>query len=247
MTRTVLQQKITTMDDAAELSIKLFATLKERARAASVTVAMPTTHTTVRKLRKLIAMQHPALAALVESSVVSINLEFAFNDDAVKAGDEVALFPPVSGGSDYPTHLAITHDAIKLDELQQLVTTELDGSVVLFIGTVRKVTGQETTTHLEYEAYQVMAEAKLAQVAEEMRAKFPGVHGIALVQRIGHMPAGEPTVAVACSCSHRGDGAFEAARYGIDRIKQIVTVWKRETRPDGSSWIEGDYAPTPDD
>mgnify|MGYP003558985296 CR=1 FL=1 len=63
------------------------------------------------------------------------------------------------------------------------------------------------------------------------------------IQRIGEMQIGEPTVAVAVSAGHRGDGAFEAARYGIDRLKQIVPVWKKETRPDGSAWIEGEYNP----
>ena len=88
-----------------------------------------------------------------------------------------------------------------------------------------------------------MAESKLRQVADEMRSKFPGVHGVALVQRIGLLEAGEPTIAVVASSAHRGDGAFEAARYGIDRLKQIVPVWKKEIRPDGSAWIEGDYIP----
>ena len=235
------------MHNDASIKIKLFATLKERACSADVIVALPAGAVTVRALRALIATQYPALAPLMESSVVSVNLEFSFNDDPIKATDEVALFPPVSGGSDYPTLLAITRAPIQLDEMQRFVTTEQDGSAVLFIGTVRKVTGTDTTTHLEYEAYQTMAEAKLAQVADEIRAKFPNVHGVALIQRIGHMAAGEPTIAVACSCAHRGDGAFEAARYGIDRIKQIVPVWKRETRPDGSTWIEGDYAPKPGD
>ena len=232
--------------NSTSMRVKLFATLKERAHASDIAVAFPPVAITVRELRALIAAQFPALAPLVESSVVSVNLEFAFNDDVVKIADEVALFPPVSGGG-FPTHLAITREPINLDWLQRFVITELDGSAVLFIGTVRKITGAETTTHLEYEAYQGMAEAKLRQVADEIRVNFPGVHGVALVQRIGQMPAGEPTVAVACSCSHRGDGAFEAARYGIDRIKQIVPVWKKETRPDGSSWIEGDYAPQPGD
>jgi molybdopterin synthase catalytic subunit len=127
------------------------------------------------------------------------------------------------------------------------VTTSADGAVVLFTGTVRGKTGSEQTNKLEYEAYKSMALAKLQQVADEMRAKFALIHGIALVQRIGEMQVGEPTVAVVVSAGHRGDGAFEAARYGIDRLKQIVPVWKKETRPDGSSWIEGDYVPEPTD
>lgn len=225
------------------MQIKLFATLKDRAGAADITVRTPDA-LTVRQLREIVAQQFPALAALMTQTLVAVNQEFAFNDDMVRAGDEVALFPPVSGGADYPTILRITPDPLDLNELQREVTTELDGAVVIFTGTVRKVTGAEITQSLEYEAYTEMALAKLRQLAQEMREKFAGTHGIALVQRVGVMQACEPTVAVVVSAGHRGDGAFEAARYGIDRLKQIVPVWKRETRPDGSSWIEGDYVPT---
>ena len=146
-----------------------------------------------------------------------------------------------------PTILDITPDPIDLNALQAAITTDADGAVVLFTGTVRGKTGSEQTNKLEYEAYKSMAVAKLQQVADEMRMKFALIHGIALIQRVGEMNVGEPTVAVAVSAGHRGDGAFEAARYGIDRLKQIVPVWKKETRPDGSSWIEGDYTPNPAD
>ncbi len=235
------------------MQIRLFATLKERAKQPTIALTLPLgiNTFTVTQLRDLVTQQYPVLASLMPHAVVAINQAFAFDEDVVKPNDEIALFPPVSGGrSDqdgldmsYPTYLAVTHEAIDLDFLQRQVTTELDGSAVLFIGTVRKVTGSDVTTHLEYEAYQAMAEAKLKQVADEMRHKFPGVHGVALVQRIGLMQAGEPTIAVVASSAHRGDGAFEAARYGIDRLKQIVPVWKKEIRPDGSAWIEGDYTP----
>lgn len=150
----------------------------------------------------------------------------------------------------FPEHLAITGEPIDLNALQRLVTTELDGTVVAFVGTVRGLTpgaAEPVTTALEYEAYAPMARAKLAQVAAEMRQKHEGIHGIALVQRIGPMAVGEPAIAIVVSCGHRGGGAFEAARYGIDRVKQIVPVWKKETRPDGSAWVEGDYVPSRSD
>jgi MoaE-MoaD fusion protein len=233
------------------MKIKLFATLKDRAKAGEieVPVAEPLT---VKQLREAIAAQYPALGPLMARSLVAVNQQFAFNQDAVQPGDEVALFPPVSGGAasgadDYPTVLRITPEPIDLNALQRDVTTDQDGAVVIFTGTVRKFTGATTTVRLEYEAYTGMALAKLRQLAGEMREKFECVHGIALVQRTGEMQVGEPTVAVVVSAGHRGDGAFEAARYGIDRLKQIVPVWKRETGPDGSSWVEGDYTPIPGD
>lgn len=143
-----------------------------------------------------------------------------------------------------PTIIRLTSDPLDLNALRAAVTTPRDGAVVIFTGTVRGVTGAEQTDKLEYEAYTEMALEKLRQVADEMRSKFALIHGIALVQRVGTMQVGEPTVAVVVSAGHRGDGAFEAARYGIDRLKQIVPVWKKETRPNGSSWVEGEYVPT---
>ena len=233
------------------MKIKLFATLKDRAKAGEIELAVNGDYLTVSGLREAVAHQFPALAPLVPQALVAVNREFAFSTDLVKATDEVALFPPVSGGASnnptWPEVIAITTAPIDLNALQRALTTDHDGAVVIFTGTVRAHTKGQVTTHLEYEAYTEMAEAKLRQVAQEMRAQFSGIHGIALVQRVGEMAVGEPTVAVAVSASHRGDGAFEAARYGIDRLKQIVPVWKRETRPDGSSWIEGDYTPAPDD
>ena len=85
------------------------------------------------------------------------------------------------------------------------------------------------------------------QVAEEIWDKFPLVRGIAMVQRIGQLEIGETTVLVACAAGHRDQGIFEAARYGIDRLKEIVPVWKKEVGPDGSVWVEGHYHPTPND
>ena len=228
------------------MKIQLFATLKDRAGVPEISVATPE-QLTVQELRRMVALQYPDLAALMAQTLVAVNQEFAFNADVVKAGDEVALFPPVSGGHDYPTLLSITPDKLDLNDLQRAVTTEHDGAVVIFTGTVRKFSGAEVTDKLEYEAYAAMAVGKLQQIAREMRERFADIHGIALVQRVGQMAVCEPTVAVAVTAGHRGDGAFEAARYGIDRLKQIVPVWKKETRPDGSSWIEGDYTPVKGD
>ena len=228
------------------MKIILFATLKDRAGKGEIVVATPE-QLTVRELRGAVSIQFPVLAELITQTLVAVNEQFAFNDDVVQAGDEVAMFPPVSGGAGYPTILRITPDALDLNALQREVTTEHDGAVVIFTGTVRKFTGAETTDKLEYAAYTAMAVKKLGQIADEMRATYAGIHAIALIQRVGQMQACEPTVAVVGTAGHRGDGAVEAARYGIDRLKQIVPVWKRETRPDGSSWIEGDYTPVPGD
>ena len=88
-----------------------------------------------------------------------------------------------------------------------------------------------------------MAMEKMGQLANEIRERWPTVEGIAIVQRIGHLPAGTPTVLIACTAAHRDTGIFEAARYGIDRLKEIVPIWKKEIGPDGEIWVEGTYHP----
>ncbi|MCH7567421.1 MAG: molybdenum cofactor biosynthesis protein MoaE, partial [Nitrospirae bacterium] len=94
---------------------------------------------------------------------------------------------------------------------------------------------------------EAMAEAKLQQVSDEIRKEWPAVEGIAIVQRLGHLEPGTPTVLIACSAGHRDTGVFEAARYGIDRLKQIVPIWKKEVGPSGEFWSEGEYRPEPMD
>jgi molybdopterin synthase catalytic subunit len=101
--------------------------------------------------------------------------------------------------------------------------------------------------YLEYEAYKPMAEAKMKQIADEIRARWSSIVGIAIVQRIGRFEVGEQTVIIACSANHRDTGVFEAARYGIDRLKEIVPVWKKEINPVGEIWVEGDYLPDKND
>jgi molybdopterin synthase catalytic subunit len=119
--------------------------------------------------------------------------------------------------------------------------------VCTFTGTVRGVSADHETAQLHYEAYTPMAEAKMKQVAAEIRERWPAVQGIAIVQRVGRLNVGEFTVLIAVSAGHRDQGVFEAARYGIDRLKEIVPVWKKEIGPGGEQWVEGHYRPTSSD
>ena len=147
---------------------------------------------------------------------------------------------------DHPTILAITEDEIDLNALLKQITLPTTGAAAVFTGMVRGLTGREEhseTVYLEYEAYQPMAEAKIKQIAGEMRSHWPSVEGIAILQRLGRLYPGTPTVVVACTAAHRDSGVFEAARYGIDRLKEIVPIWKKEIGPDGESWVEGEYLP----
>ncbi|MCC6190394.1 MAG: molybdenum cofactor biosynthesis protein MoaE [Anaerolineales bacterium] len=237
-----------------QITVLFFATLKDRAGAGRLALELPD-GATVAELKACLAAMTPGLAPALPTALVSVNHEFAFAADVLPDDAEVALFPPVSGGgmdapAGFPTILRITHDALDLDDLVAAITLPSTGAACVFTGMVRGQTrrasdplGPHTTVRLEYEAYQPMAEAKLQQVADEIRARWPAVEGIAAVQRIGPLAPGTPTVLIACSAAHRDTGVFEAARYGIDRLKEIVPVWKKEIGPNGDVWVEGRFQP----
>lgn len=228
-----------------QVSILFFASLKERAGTARTTLQLPV-GATVADLKRTLAEQLPGLAGTLSNTVVSINQEFAFDGDTLPDGAEVAIFPPVSGGSDGPTICRITEDVLDLDELVAQITLPTTGAACIFSGMVRGRTQRgdaHETEALEYEAYTPMAEAKMLQVAREIRERWSSVEGIAMVQRIGRLAVGTPTIIIACTAGHRDTGVFEAARYGIDRLKEIVPVWKKEIGAHGETWIEGHYQP----
>jgi molybdopterin synthase catalytic subunit len=147
-----------------------------------------------------------------------------------------------------PTVILITENPLDLDDLLARVTLPSTGAAAIFSGMVRGETRRgiaHKTDYLEYEAYIPMAETKMWQIAGEIRQKWPFVEGIAIVQRIGRLFPKTPTVLIACTAAHRDTGVFEAARYGIDRLKEIIPIWKKEVGPDGNFWIEGHYIPKP--
>ena len=236
-----------------EIEIRLFATLRDAAgqNKIQVIVAEPATVATVMAAIKA---GHPRLGPAVDAAIVSVNKAFAMDDTPVAAGDEVALFPPVSGGASdlpYPTYFSITADEVDINAIHARLKQPDVGAIISFSGAVRGETARDgmppETILLEYEAYNEMALVKMEQIAREIWAKWPLVKGIAIVQRVGRLQVGETTTFVACAAGHRDQGAFDAARFGIDRLKEIVPVWKKEVGPDKSVWIEGSYRPTTGD
>ena len=226
-------------------SVLLFATLRDRVGASHVEVELED-GATVKELKAKLAEHFLALAGYLPNVLVAVNQAYAFDEEVIPDGAEVALFPPVSGGSDLPTFVQILEGPLDLDELVARITLPTTGAVCMFTGVVRGTTSRgdaHTTSELYYEAYAPMAEAKMMQVSGEIRERWPAVEGILIVQRIGRLAPGTPTVLIACSAAHRDTGAFEAARYGIDRLKEIVPVWKKEIGPGGEIWVEGSYHP----
>jgi molybdopterin synthase catalytic subunit len=231
-----------------KITVLYFATLRDRAGKAEEQIDLDA-GATVADLKQYVIELHPELEPGMGTVLASINKEFAFPEEEIPDGAEVALFPPVSGGAG-PDHFQITHDSLDLNTLVARLVTPETGAVCAFTGIVRGRTQRDDphdTDHLVYEAYTEMAEAKMRQVAAEIRERWPSVVGIAVVQRVGRLEPGTPTVLIACSAGHRDTGVFEAARYGIDRLKEIVPIWKKEVGPDGETWVEGGYTPKPGD
>ncbi len=132
--------------------------------------------------------------------------------------------------------IRLTRDPIDAAALTESVRRPGCGGVVLFLGTVRDLTGDVRTEFLEYEAYAPMAEAKLAEIEADVRATWP-VGDVAIVHRLGRLGVGDVSVAVAVSCPHRAQ-AFDACRHAIDRVKDVVPIWKQENAPDGQAgWV----------
>jgi MoaE-MoaD fusion protein len=208
---------------AMTLEVKLFAMLRERAGRDSVEVELPegaTVGDLIGELSDLIGAM-PVRAA--------VNREYESESAALHPGDEVALIPPVSGGSDL--HAAVSSEPLSLDRLVKLVGRDDAGALVTFSGVTRDV------DKLDYEAYSEMAEAKIAEILADCLEQ-EGALALAAEHRVGAVPLGEPSVIVAASAAHREE-AFVTARLAIDRIKAEAPIWKREIEGGEARWVEG--------
>ena len=223
------------------ITIKLFAQFREAVGVGKMERDI-TDGLMVGALLDQLRAEYPGLEATGKTIISSVNQKFVPIDTVLHDGDEVAIFPPVSGGKDL---CRVTQDPITVDEVVAAVTRPHTGAVAVFVGVVRDRSGGRAVDHLEYEAYDEMAQAMMGQIVAEIRQKWPSVVNVAIVQRVGLLPVGQTAAVIAVSSPHRDDGCFEACRYAIDRLKQIVPVWKEEVGPDGRSWIEGDHVPHP--
>ena len=234
-----------------QITVLFFATLRDLIGARQLTLELADSPNTVAQLRQALIHRYPSATDHLKIALAAVNEEFAFDQDAIHEGDEVAFFPPVSGGAGPPEIFHLAETPIDHDKIVTAITTAKTGAVCLFSGMVRGQTNKAghipATEYLQYEAYKPMAIAKMKQVAHEIRTQWRKVEGIAIIQRVGTLQVGDNTVLIACSAPHRDDGCFEAARYGIDRLKEIVPVWKKEIGLNGEAWIEGDYRPKPQD
>lgn len=217
------------------VTVRFFARARDLAGAESLELDIPS-GSTVGELRLLLSERFPKLATILPLSAMAMADDFAEDKQALTAGVEIALLPPVSGGSTTPARVRLTNEPIDFQALTESVRHHNAGAVVLFLGTVREMTGSRQTVALDYEAYPAMAEKKMHEIAEETGNRWP-VLGLAMEHRLGHLELGDVSVALAVSCPHRAQ-AFEAGRFAIDRLKEVVPIWKRERWADGTTeWV----------
>ncbi|PWH18224.1 MAG: hypothetical protein DDG58_06670 [Ardenticatenia bacterium] len=221
------------------VTVKLFARLRELVGSGQL-VREVEEGATLGDLVQALYAQFPDLRKDAPRTFVALNHQLATPSSPLRDGDEVALFPPVSGGAGY---VGITHDPLDVETIIQSAIRPDTGAVATFVGSVRNVSHGKEVLYLEYEAYEPMALAMLRQIVAEIQTRWPRVAEVAIVQRIGRLEVGEVAVVIAVSSGHRDDGCFEACRYAIERLKQIVPIWKKEVGPDGAVWVEGDDLP----
>jgi molybdopterin synthase catalytic subunit len=191
------------------------------------------------------AARFPKLREMARSIVLARNQEFAAPDVELSEQDEIALLPPVSGGSgaeisDPEGHFfGLTRAPIDPRRMEQRLLQGIDGAIVTFQGVVRNNTSGRRTLRLDYDCYEPMALRTMATIGREIAAQF-SISRIAMVHRLGMMEIGEASVVVAVASPHRR-AAFDAALEGINRLKKLVPVWKKEFFEDGEIWVEGDW------
>jgi len=213
-----------------EIGVRFFAHLRERVGRSCEKIKLRQ-GATVSELWDELISRYPALAGAGRFRV-AVNQEYASDEQVLADSDEVAIIPPVSGGSGL---YAVTERPIDLGAVTSAVADPRAGATVVFVGTTRNQSSGRTVEELEYEAYGDMAEARMRSLGEEIQKRWPVVK-VAMVHRVGRVGVGEASVAIAVSGAHRAE-AFDACRFGIDELKKSVPIWKKEHYRDGSRWV----------
>ena len=231
----------------ATITVLLFGQARELAGTGETTISVPEPATVGDAVASL-EERYPALVPLDRVLLTAVNETYATRDEAVGNGDTLAVFPPVSGGSGEPGRgddgdfFELTRAEIPILEMRRRLLRGEDGAVCIFDGVARDNTRGRRTLWLEYEGYDDMAVSTMRQVAAEAREKWPGIDRIGIAHRLGRIEIGESSVVIVVTSPHRGV-AFEACRYAIDRLKQIVPIWKKEFFEDGAVWVQGEAWP----
>src|SRR5262245_45199388 len=206
------------------VTVRLFAGLRERAATGARELDLPAGATVADVWSRLDLDEEPA------GLLYAVNQRYAEPGMELADGDEVALIPPVSGGA-----FRLSAEPLSLEAVVREVAADEAGAIATFVGTTRNRSRGRDVVHLEYEAYEGMAERVMATLAQELTQTYD-LCEVAIHHRIGRVGIGEPSVAIAISAPHRQD-ALAACRDAIDRLKVEVPLWKKEVYEDGEEWI----------
>ena len=223
-----------------QVRVLLFGVLKDLAGRGSDVISLPDQATAADVLDHY-ERTFAEKKGLLSSIAISVNQEYAASDCLLHPGDEVALLPPVSGGTDNQPYVRLVHERIVPHDIVPTLERPEDGAIVIFDGIVRDNSRGRRTLYLKYEAYEEMALAKLRELASEATQRF-AIRNVGLVHRLGHLEIGESSVLIAVFSAHRA-AAFDACRWLIDTLKRTVPIWKKEFFEDGAMWADGEPFP----
>ena len=218
-----------------KVEVRLFARYREAAGRDRVELELPEDGT-VETAWAAVTERYPALLPYRPHTLFAVGQEYVNAEHRLRAGDELCLFPPVSGGAGGHDLYRLSSEPLSQAAATAAVAHPEAGGLVVFSGVVRNETGGRRVKFLEYEAHEPMAEAKMREIGRAVHARWSGVKAVAILQRLGRLEIGEASVLIAVSAAHRAE-AFEACRYAIDRLKETVPVWKKEHFEDGDVWV----------
>jgi molybdopterin converting factor subunit 1 len=223
-----------------KVSLLLFAGLRDAVGERSLCMEFDE-GSTVADLKRRLGVEYPGIEPMLETVVCAIDDDYVSFEEPLREGAEVALIPPVSGGAveTSPALYRLTHEVMDPQALVQLVQRDEAGAVALFYGNVRNHSEGRDVERLEYEAHERMAVAKMRETAEETKRRFPEISEVGVWHRVGTLEVGETSLLVAVSSPHRKE-AFDACHWCVDRVKQVVPVWKKEHWVGGGAeWVPG--------
>lgn len=218
-----------------QIKIRLFANFSELLQKDTLTVEL-NEKATVGDLRIRLQSALPDYTTLLGKTLIAVNREYADLTHPITERDEIALIPPVGGGSPEAVlaeSCKISNEPLQIEEAYRLLTDARNGGVVLFTGTVREWTKGRQTQSLTYDAYVEMATAQMRKIEQEVKEQFPDVITLQW-HRVGLLYPTDTAVICAAASPHR-DVAFQAARMLIERLKKEVAIWKKEQYADGEA------------
>jgi molybdopterin synthase catalytic subunit len=249
MTQTPPTENDTRAGRRVPVRVLLFGAAREAAGAGELSLEASAPATAASVLEELLEAR-PELRRFGRSLLVAVNEEYAAPTREVRANDEVAVFPPVSGGAGQ-----LSDESVARRDFFELTTNEIDvgavarrvvppecGATVTLDGYVREWTRGRRTLYLVYEAYEPMALAELRRLVARVREQFPDVTHVGVVHRTGRLEIGETSVVISVAAPHRR-AAFEACEWAIKELKRTVPIWKKEFYEGGEVWVEGEGAP----